>query len=104
MQTQVTARHFDAPSALQEYAEKQLAKLERYYDGITDAHVVLRKGSGAGADKEADVTLNVYQQRLNAKDTAATHEEAIDHCVKRLRRQLKKYKAKLRSTDKDSHR
>lgn len=104
MQTQITARHFDAPAGLQEYAQEQLDKLERYYDGITDAHVVLSKGNGAGSGKEAEITLNVYQQRLYAQDSASTHEGAIDHCVKRLRRQLKKYKAKLRSKDKDYHR
>ena len=104
MQIQITVRHFDAPAGLKEYAHDELNKLERYYDGVTDAHVILSKGNGAGADKEAEITLNVYQQRLYAQDKAATHEGAIDHCVKRLRRQLKKYKAKLRSKDKDFHR
>ena len=102
-QVQITARHFDASPALREYAENRIAKLERYYDGIVDAHIILSEDGSSGTSKEAEIMLNVYQQRLSASDAAATHEQAIDNCVERLRRQVLKYKAKLRSTDKDAH-
>lgn len=104
MQTQITARHFDASSTLKEYASDRLSKLERYYNGITDAHVILTNGSAAPADKHAEITLGVYRQRLASRRNGSTYEEAIDSCVANLRRQLMRYKAKLRDTSKEAHR
>lgn len=103
METQFTARHFDASSALREYASKSLAKLERYYDGIVDAHVILSSNGAPSADKTAEITIGVYRERLAANNSAATYEQAIDGCVERLRRQLLRYKRKLKSTDRDHH-
>ena len=104
MQTQITARHFDADDTLKEYASKKLAKLERYYDGITEARVVLGEDGGAGSSKSAEIIVRVYQQTLSAAAEGASHEDAIDQCVDALRRQVKKYKAKLRSKDRDYQR
>lgn len=104
MQTQITVRRFEATPDLRTYATERLEKLKRYYDGITDAHVVLSDDTTPSNGKSVEIVLNVYRQTLSAKDSAATHEEAIDHCVERLRRQLVKYKDKLRSTDKDFQR
>ena len=101
MQTQITARHFDARTSLKEYAETRLSKLERYYDGITEARIVLAEDGDPGRSKSAEVIVRVYQQTLSATSNGTTYEEAIDDCVKALRRQLKKYKAKLRSTNRD---
>ncbi len=103
MQTQITARHFDADSQLKDYAQGKLAKLERVYDGITEARVVLDEDGDPGKTKSAEIIVHVYQQTLSAASNGSTHEDAIDKCIKALRRQIKKYKAKLRSTDKDYH-
>ncbi len=100
MHKQITARHFNASPALRTYAAERLSKLEKYYNGITDAHVILQ---AAPLEKTAEITLGVYRQRLTAQDVAATHEEAIDRCVERLRKQIIRYKARLRRTDQDIH-
>lgn len=100
MQTQITARHFTASTTLQEYVTERLSKLEKYYDGITHAHVILTNDA---VEKGAEITINVYRQRLTAQNTGTTHEEAIDRVVERLRKQLIRYKAKLRSKDKYVH-
>jgi ribosomal subunit interface protein len=98
---QVTARHFDARPALRDHATKRLEKLERFYDGIVDAQVVLDADGRPPNDKKAEMTISVYQKRLSATSTAASHEEAIDDCAEGLRRQLKTYKGKLKSTNQD---
>lgn len=101
MQAQITARHFEANPELREYAVDKLNKLERVYDGITEARVVLSEDGGPAAGKSAEIIVHVYQRTLSANSQGASHEDAIDRCVKALRRQIKKYKARLRSTDKD---
>ncbi|MEL6445334.1 MAG: ribosome-associated translation inhibitor RaiA [Bacteroidota bacterium] len=103
MQTRITARHFQASDGLRTHIEQSLSKLTRYYDGIVDAHVVLN-GDDRATDKSAEVALNVYRQTLTASETGPSHEVAVDGCVKQLRRQVQRYKEKLRSTNKDSHR
>lgn len=102
METRITARHFKASPKLHEYISKRMGKLERFYDGITDAHVILHNKNGHLDHKIAEITINVYRQKLTAQHTAGTLEEAIDECVDRLRRKLLKYKSKLRSNGRGS--
>lgn len=104
MQTQITTRHVELNPDLRSYISQQLDKLQRYYDNIISAHVILGQNNTPAQDKTAEINIDVYQQRLSAEDAAPTHEEAVNLCVDHLRRQLKRYKAKLRSTDKDAHR
>lgn len=104
MQKQITARHFDASPTLREYASERLNKLERFYDGITHAHVVLFEDGSIQSNKTAEITVGVYRQRLAVTNVGTTHEEAIDQCIADLRRQLLKYKDKLRRKDKLAYR
>lgn len=104
MQTRITARHFNLNDNLRDHVNNGVSKLMQVYDGITDASAVLTVNKGHPEDHSAEIILNVYRQQLSASDIAGSHEEAIDRCVSRLRRQLLRYKAKLRSTDRDSHR
>lgn len=102
--TQITARHVDVSNRVRQYAEDRTAKLEKFYDGIIDAHVILGEDNSPAEEKTAEINVSVYQKQLSAEDSASTHEEAVNLCVDHLRRQLEKYKAKLRSKDKDAHR
>jgi putative sigma-54 modulation protein len=104
MRTEITFRHFDSVPALKDHASKRLAKLTRFYDGITDARVVLDVEPIEATRKSVEISLAVYRQTLTAREYAETHEEAINRCVSQLRRQILKYKDKLRSIDKDVHR
>ncbi len=103
MQVQVTARHFRANDELHAYVTERVEKLERYYDGITNARVVLetssvqRNGSPLCA---AEITLNVYRQILAAREEAGSHEDAVNQCIGNLKRQVKRYKDKLRQKHK----
>jgi len=103
-QTQITTRHVDVSDPVHQYAEERTAKLEKFYDGIVSAHVILGEDNSPASNKTAEINIDVYQKRLSAEDRASTHEEAINLCVDHLRRQLEKYKSKLRSKDKDAHR
>lgn len=103
-QIRITGRHVDVSEPVKDYVRERTAKLEKFYDGITDAHVILGKDNSPAENKTAEININVYQQQLSADDAASTYEEAINLCVDHLRRQLEKYKSKLRSKDKDAHR
>jgi putative sigma-54 modulation protein len=100
---QVTARHVDISDRVRQYAIDRTQKLERYYDGIVSAHVILSKDNSPAENKTAEINIDVYQKRLSATDKGETYDKAINQCVDALRRQLEKYKSQLRSTDKDAH-
>lgn len=102
--TQITTRHVEVSDAVRQYAKDRTAKLEQFYDGIVSAHVILSEDNSPATKKTAAINIEVYQQELSAEDRAATYREAINLCVDHLRRQLERYKSKLRDTDKDAHR
>lgn len=104
MNLQLTTRHVSVSPQVQSRVEERLQKLERYYDGIINAEVILSKNNSPAEEKTVEARLDVYQKRLTATGEASTHEDAAKNCADQLRRQLEKYKAQLRSKDKDAHR
>ncbi|MEM6648282.1 MAG: ribosome-associated translation inhibitor RaiA [Bacteroidota bacterium] len=100
MDTQITARGFTASPNLHDYVQTRLQKLTRFYDGITSARVVLTE---EGNVKSAEITLSVYRDVLSTASDEGEFETMIDTCTDRLRRQLLRYKDKLRRTDKYVH-
>lgn len=104
MQTRITARSFDVPDGLRAHIETSMTKLGRYYDGIHDAHVVLDDHEGPGVGKSAEVTVTVSRQMLRAQRSGASYQQAVSGCMRQLKRQMLRYKSKLRSTDQDRHR
>ena len=103
MQIQITARQFHASERLTDYARKKILRLEKFYDGITGVHVIMSK-DGQPETNAVEIAANVHRQQLVAKAEGRTSEEALDECVDRLRRQVVRYKDKLRDTSKDRHR
>jgi putative sigma-54 modulation protein len=101
---QITARHVELSDHIRQYVTDRVQKLERFYDGITSVHVILGEDNSPATNKTAEINIDVYQKRLSADDAANTYEEAVNQCIDALRRQLEKYKAQLRSTDRDAHR
>ena len=94
MPTRIHARQFEAPDALRTHVLQQVESLEKVYNGIHDARVVLAEETGD--TKRADVAIQVYRHTLTAQHTASSHEAAVTACVKQLRRQVLRYKNQLR--------
>jgi putative sigma-54 modulation protein len=103
MQTRITARHTELSDGLRAHIESSLNKLDRYYDGIYDAHVVLDGHATTTTGKKAEVKVHLYRRTLTAQDAGVTYQDAVNGCVRQLRRQVLRYKGKIRSTDKDVH-
>jgi putative sigma-54 modulation protein len=95
MHIQITARQFHASDRLHEYARKKIERLSRYYDGITGVEVIMSK-DGQPETKSVEMNASVPRTQLVAKADGQTHEEAVDECVDRLKRQVVRYKDKLR--------
>lgn len=95
MHIQITARQFHASQRLHEYARKKIERLSKYYDGITGVRVTMSK-DGQPEVNQVEMSASVHRQQLVASAEGSTHEEAVDECVDRLKRQVVRYKDKLR--------
>lgn len=99
MEPRITARRCKLSSNDKANIADKLSKLNQYYDGITDVQVVIERGNASVQPYNAEVLVNVFRQQFAGTASDAKLETAIDACVDRLRRQLLRYKSRLRRTD-----
>lgn len=78
---------------LKEYVEKETARLEKYYDRLTTATVILE---GQMHQKEARIRLELPRESLFASETSDKFEISVESAVDKLVEQLKRHKEKLR--------
>ena len=89
---------FKADKKLIDFVDKKVGKLETYFDNIIEATVTLRlENSGQVRDKIAELKLHVPKESLFAKETHKTFEGAVESAVDNMKRQLKRYKEKMRN-------
>ncbi|MCB0635672.1 MAG: ribosome-associated translation inhibitor RaiA [Lewinella sp.] len=97
MKVHIETVHFSADQKLVDYIEKKLGKLDNFFDRILDARVSLKlENAGQVKDKIVEVRLSVPGDLLVAKDTEQTFEAAVDKTADALKRQLIKYKERMR--------
>lgn len=91
--------HFDADTKLLSFIDRKVSKLDTFFDRIIHADVVLKlEKTGQIQDKVAEVKLNLPGSTLIAKQSCKSFEESVDVAVDSLRRQLIRYKEKLRTS------
>lgn len=93
MQVIIQGHGINVRDELKEYIEKELERLEKLHDRITDVDVVL---DGRLHYKEAQIKVSVPEDLLIASEKADKFEVATKAAVDKLVDQLKKYKEKLR--------
>ncbi|MBP1648664.1 MAG: hypothetical protein H6Q30_2109 [Bacteroidetes bacterium] len=100
MHIKFTARHFRAHTEIKEHAMEMVKKLDRFYDGIVTADIILSYERATKSVKTAEINLHVYGGVLTAKEKSEDYVKSIDAAVEKLTQQLSKYKSKLRGKDK----
>lgn len=98
MKVHTEAVQFKADRKLTDFVERKLGKIEQYFDRVIEARVTLKlENSGQVRDKIAEARLQVPGEVLFAKATHKTFEGSVDSVVQSLKRQIKKYKEKVRN-------
>ncbi|ORT52038.1 ribosome hibernation promoting factor HPF [Vibrio sp. qd031] len=92
MQINIKGHHVDLTDSMQEYVDSKFAKLERFFEHITNVHVVLKVEK---VNQIAEATLHVAQGEIHASAESDNMYAAIDSLVDKLVRQLNKHKEKL---------
>lgn len=89
MQNTITGRHLEVTSALKDYINTKLARLERHHEPPTSSQVIL---SVENLDHKAEAILQLRGETVYAEASESDMYAAIDVLADRLDRQLLKHK------------
>lgn len=92
MQINLSGHHVEITEPLREYVTSKLSKLERHFDHVTNAHVVLTVEKQV---QKAEASVHVSGGRLYANATEQDMYAAIDAMTDKLDRQIRRHKEKL---------
>lgn len=92
MRVTFTARHFKPSDRLKTFAENEVQRLRKYYDGIIDCEIIL---DYVKSDQIAEIVLGVYGTKLAVVEKSEDMYKSIGLAVSKLERKLKRYKGKL---------
>jgi len=93
MQLNLSGHHVDITPALRDYVNTKLGRLERYFDHVTNVHVIL---SVEKLVQKAEAKLHVSKANLFAVSENEDMYAAIDALTDKLERQIKKHKEKMK--------
>ncbi len=99
MKVTINSVRFDASEKLEDFINNKVQKLEQFADNIIEIEVFLSLGRSQSKNidsKVAKIKLEMPGQELFAEKQSATFEQATDEAVEALRRQIKKWKEKIR--------
>ncbi len=98
MNVQIQSVKFDADKKLIEFVENKMSKLERFADRATGAEVILKLDKDfEKGNKVATITLHMPgDEDMVAEHRARAFEEAIDEAIDALKRQIEKFKEKVK--------
>src|SRR5262245_61404445 len=94
MQTTITSKHIGVTRAIEQYADKKVGKLARFFDRIQQIDVVIDKARN-GYTTEIITGVEHHEPFVATSDHADLYA-CIDLGVDRAIRQLKDHKSKLR--------
>lgn len=94
MQLNITGHHIELTEALHAYVTEKFQRIERHFDHITHAQVIL---SVEKQRQKAEAKLQVSGGDIFAQDEQEDMYASIDAMIDKLDRQVIKYKEKMKS-------
>lgn len=91
MNITVTGRHLTVSENLRDYAEKKIKKLERHFNQLIDAHVILAVEK---LDHISEVVMNGDGVQFHGREKAADLYSAIDLLFEKMEKQIRRFKEK----------
>ncbi len=97
MNIRIKAVKFDADSKLEDFIQKKVSKLGRFFDEIIHAEVFLKlENTSELENKVVEVKLDIPGSDLFARKQTKSFEESTDEVVDALKQQILKHKEKQR--------
>ncbi|WP_214707229.1 MULTISPECIES: ribosome hibernation-promoting factor, HPF/YfiA family [unclassified Exiguobacterium] len=91
----IRGENIEVTPAIQDYVEKKLDKLTRYFTTPTDAQTAYVNLKVYNEKQKVEVTIPMPNLLLRAEETNLDMYAAIDLVVDKLERQIRKHKTKL---------
>lgn len=93
----LTARHFKAHDTLKDFAEGEIEKITKFYDGIIKSEVILSFDKPANSIKYAEVVVKINNHHIfTAKEQSEDFKISIERAIAKVAVQIRKYKDKLK--------
>ncbi len=97
MNIRIKAVKFDADSKLEDFIQKKVSKLGKFFDDIITAEVFLKLENTPDLEnKVVEVKLDIPGSDLFARKQTKSFEESTDEVVDALKQQILKHKEKQR--------
>jgi putative sigma-54 modulation protein len=91
----ITAKHVKVTDKMKAYAREKLSKLDRYFDRINNIQVVLDK-DGLDNVCEINISTDTHNHLTAIVHNNEDMHAAVDLCVDKAHRQIRKIKEKLK--------
>ncbi len=97
MNIKINAVKFTADQKLEKFIETKVKKLMQLYDDIIGVEVFLKlENTQDLANKVTEIRIEIPGNELFAKKQSKSFEESTDSAIDALKKQIKKYKEKIR--------
>lgn len=93
MNISVTFRTGEGENWQKTYVEERIVKLKKYLDTPAEAHIVL---STEKFRNVVEINLSANGWNVNAREEAKDIHQAVDNCIDKIEKQLKKQREKNR--------
>ena len=93
MNVAITGRHFDVTEGIKSHVNGKIAKLDKFYHKILEAHVIL---SVEKFRHVAEITLVGKNFKFTATETTSDMYPSIDKAIESLEKQLRKLHDKVK--------
>lgn len=91
MNIQITGRNIEVTPAINDYIHKKLKRLDKHFDAVMDAQVVLAVSKH---EHKAEITVHVPGKEIHSSSIEESMYAAIDVLADKIDRQVRKYKEK----------
>jgi len=93
MKISVTFRNGEGENWQKVYAEERIQRLKKYLDATAEAHIIVSMEKFRNV---TEINLSSNGWNINAKEEAKDMHLALDRCIEKIEKQLKKQKEKVR--------
>ncbi len=87
-----TARNFQAPTNLREYAENEVQKIKKVFDRTTQCQIILIQEKNGFT---TEINISIPNRKLNVKETTDNVTKSIDRAVATMIQRVSKIKEKM---------
>ena len=92
MQVVITGRHLEITEQIKTYVEKKMQRLEKYFNHILEAHVILTIEKHR---QIAEVNIDANGLKIASQEETTDIFASIDNVVDKLERKLNRYKERI---------